>query len=136
MKKNGSILTNFNDVGRLIKGRMQEALPLSYGQCEVLRFVSEQGSPTMRDIAAHFRVAAPSATSFINELVRHGHIKRVTDPRDRRIVCVALTKKGVAQLRTIEDRRAKVLENVLSSLSKRDREELNRILATIIITNA
>ena len=130
--KAASTLTLFLDTGRMIRARMERALPLSFGQCETLRFISESGSPTMREIAAHFKITAPSATAIVEELARSGHVSRSAGLRDRREVRVTLTVKGGRVLKNVTERRARVLSEVLSPLSASDRHDLNRILIKIL----
>ena len=118
--------------GRLIRGKMEHALPLPFSQCEVLRLIAEQERPRMRDIAKHFKITAPSATSLVNELVRGGYIKRVSNHNDRRQVRLSLTHRGKKTLQGIVEKRLEVLQSVFLPLTKRDRNDLNTILEKIL----
>ena len=120
------------EVGRIIRGRMEKALPLPFGQCETLRFVGEAKEPSMQELARHFKIAAPSATSLVNELVRGGYVARSGNTRDRREVRLSLTRKGKQTLVSVVERRKKVLGTLLVSLAVRDHRDLNRILNKIL----
>jgi len=134
-KTNAATLALFLKTGRIIRARMERVLPLSFGQCEALRLVGEREGLAMRDIARHFKITAPSATSLVQELVRGGCLARRAGTRDRRQVHLALTRKGSAALRLAEARRTKVLSDVLRVLTERDRRQLNTILEKIIGAN-
>ena len=128
-----------SEFGRLMKSRMRQPdapdCP-SMPQVEVLQFVSERKSPTMRDLALYLKVKAPSATSLAGELVRAKLLSRVSGTADRRQVRLAITPKGAASLAKATARRKKVIGSLLSPLGERDRAEFNRILQTILSNNA
>jgi len=134
MKETSSTLTLFVQIGRLLKRKMALSLPrtASYGQFELMCLLEDKGELSMRDVAAHFKITAPSATSLVNELARMGFVARTGNAKDRRQVHISLTKKGTILVKKIASRRAKALGELFSSLSKADRSELNRILDTII----
>ena len=120
------------EMGRLMRSRMVGVMPLPSAQCETLWLISERERPSMRDIARHFKISAPSATSLASELARGGYLVRTSDAKDRRQVRLILTPKGRKTLRGVMERRKKVLESVLSVLSARDRADLARILSNIV----
>ena len=119
-------------VGRIIRGRMDTSLPLPYGQCEVLRFAAEADEPSMRDVATHFNIAAPSATAVVEHLVREGYVTRTGNKKDRRVVRLMLTTRGVTLSRRILKTRERVLKDVLSVLNKEDVSDLQRVLGKIV----
>ena len=128
-----------SEFGRLMKSRMREGnvsdCP-SLPQVEVLQFVSEQGNPTMRDLAMYLKVKAPSATSLVDELVQTQLLLRESDAADRRQVRLALTRKGMTSLATAVAQRKKVITSLLSPLETGDREQFNRLLQKILTYNA
>lgn len=132
MKETNATISLFLEAGRLIRSRMDRSMPLPFAQCELLRLVSEKDSPTMRDIARYFKIAAPSATSLVDELVRAGQLQRVRDAHDRRQVRVALTRKGREALKEVTARRKKVLAGIIAPLSIKDRGDFDRILSKIL----
>jgi DNA-binding MarR family transcriptional regulator len=122
----------FFEAGRIIRrGLDRDKAPLSHTQMEATRFVYERRTPSMRDLAVHLHIAAPSATSVVQELVAAGYARRASDPKDRRQVRLAITDKGVSALERTTLRRKAVLKKVLSHLSPRDHQDLQRILLKI-----
>lgn len=120
---------------RLIRARMRDQVCPSLPQLEVLHFVSENAAPTMRELAAHLKIAAPSATALADELVRAKLIARTQSPEDRRRVTLELTAQGKRELRSSIARREKIINQVLAPLSSRDRDEFNRLLQVLVSTN-
>jgi len=121
------------EFGRLIRSRMSAHPSPSLPQLEALHFIAPEHR-TMRALAAHLKVKAPSATALVAELARAGLITRSTGA-DRREVMLALTAKGTKVLRTSVARRAKVIHDILLPLPARDRKAFDRILRTIICSN-
>ena len=66
MKKNDfqELSTLFFEMRQTIRANLPDgqADPNAWMRCETLRFVSESEGPTMRELAKHLRVTAPSAT--------------------------------------------------------------------------
>jgi len=122
----------FTEVGKVIKSRMQESMPLPFSQYQTLSFVAERESPSMLDVAKYFKIRAPSATFLVDELVRAGQIERKANLKDRRKVELRLTAKGKKSFRVLEERRNKVLNSVFGTLNESDRKALNDILEKVV----
>src|ERR1700722_15203592 len=75
-----------------------QADPNAWMRCETLRFIAERDHPTMRQIAKHLRVTAPSATSLVRKLFSLGWIERKASGSDKRVVHVSLTARGQKEL--------------------------------------
>lgn len=121
------------NVGKIIRARVEHVLPISFTQAEALRLLGDKKSLTMRAIAAHFKIAAPSATAIVNELVRAEYVTRTENTKDRREVMLSLTTKGKAMLRSVSGNRKKIISEVLAVLSPHDRKQLDMILNKILI---
>ncbi|HEY6020884.1 MAG TPA: MarR family transcriptional regulator [Candidatus Paceibacterota bacterium] len=113
---------------------MTRLCPLPFAQCEILAFVAEHNSPTMREIAKHFNITAPSATSLVEGLVRHKMLTRAQDAQDRRAVRLVLTAAGKRTATTLAKRKATVLGGIINKLNDDDRRDLERILRRITST--
>jgi DNA-binding MarR family transcriptional regulator len=64
----------------------------------VLVLVDVHGPCAHRDLAVALDVAPATVTAVVDGLERRGHVTRVRDERDRRVVRVALTATGRARL--------------------------------------
>jgi DNA-binding MarR family transcriptional regulator len=123
------------EFGRLFRSQMRidPGCP-TMPQLEALQFVKEHETPSMRDIAGHLKVKAPSATSLISELVRSRMLVRRGDPNDRRQVRLHATERGTRELSRIFRRKRKIMESMLMRLDEHDRQELNRLLQKVLTT--
>ena len=136
MRSTDTAFSLFIGLGRLIKSRMHAHACPTLPQLETLDFIARTPhAPTMRELAGHLRIKAPSATVLVDELVRARLVVRAHGTLDKRAVGLALTAHGRRMLKQSTARREKVIGQLLKPLSARDRAALNRILARIIATN-
>ncbi|MEJ0002295.1 MAG: MarR family transcriptional regulator [bacterium] len=56
----------------------------SLAHFEVLKYIAEEGSPYMKDIAKRLHITPPSASTLIDALVKQGLVHRAQMPEDRR----------------------------------------------------
>ena len=84
------------------------------------------------DLASRLRISPRSVTEVVDGLVQAGLLERTPDPRDRRAVSLDLTAEGHAQVRAIQQSREQVAGTLFDTLSARDREQLQRILGSLV----
>lgn len=118
-------------LGRLMKAQMARRGSLPWAQFETLRFISEESSPTMHDIARYHGITAPSVTAHVSELVRAGYLTRLSDEKDRRTIRLNLTARGKRALTVNIEKRRKIIETLFKKLGENDRVAFNRILGKI-----
>src|SRR5690349_6388385 len=100
---------------------------LSMIQLQALIFLKHNPSAQMSDIATHFRIELPSATSLVNKLHEMELVERQTDDKDRRLVRIDLTNTGQTLLKDAMIERNKKIETLLSYVAESDKDELLRI---------
>jgi DNA-binding MarR family transcriptional regulator len=86
-----------HDVMRSILRRLQPALEaegISMGQFWGLHAISTLGPSSVNSVAHQLMVAPPTACANVDTLERAGLIERRRSVEDRRVVEVALTRKG------------------------------------------
>jgi DNA-binding MarR family transcriptional regulator len=132
MKTGVNTVSLLIEVGKVIRSRMERELPYSFSQCETLRVLHQEKSPTMRTVADYFKIAPPSATAIVSALVEADLVKRSENPADRRAVHLRLTDRGTGVLRTVTTRKKKIVAEILSVLPERDRKALDAILQKIL----
>jgi DNA-binding MarR family transcriptional regulator len=66
----------------------------------------------------------PHITVIVDKLIEEGYVERQSDPKDRRIVNILLTEKGLADF---EDIKKAISENLKSKLLKLSSQELNQL---------
>ncbi|MDP5226219.1 MULTISPECIES: MarR family winged helix-turn-helix transcriptional regulator [Arthrobacter] len=88
--------------------------------------------PRQRDVAAMLRIAPRSAAEVIAQLESEGLIVRAEDPMDGRAMLLAATAEGRELERRIWAVRAQRGEEYFSTLDAEDREQLKRLLDSLL----
>lgn len=103
---------------------------LTLAQYQVITLIAEKGECSQKTIANRLGVTGPTVVRIIDALERKGLVRRTRHERDRRIVQVALTERGVQTQRDCEQMHemkiasmlerlpANIAETLLSSLSE------------------
>ena len=100
-------------------------------QLFTLGFLNEKGESRMTDLARFMKVSTAAMTGVVDRLVRDAYILRVYDPKDRRIIKVKLTSKGVQLIKKINQQKRQMVINVFGEITQVEREEYLRILTRI-----
>lgn len=132
---NAKIIELMFEVGRLMKGNMgveSHFANLSMLQMQALLFLASNPNSTMSEIAKHFSIELPSATSLINKLHKQELIARQEDKEDRRKICIVLTEKGVELLKEGKKIRSQKMEAALSYLTDTDKQDMEKILEKVV----
>lgn len=79
------------------------------------------GPLRITELATMEGVSQPSMSGVVSSLERAGLVERQPDPRDRRVVLVALTDGGKALLQQRRESGVQMLCGLLDALSQRDR---------------
>lgn len=121
-------------ISRLMKEKMSfrnDLIHLSVLQIQTLVHLSQNEKVSMSDIAQHFLIELPSATSLINKLVDQDLVKRYEDQQDRRLVMITLTETGKIMFEQAMSQRKKKFEKILSYLSAKEKQDLLSIFKTL-----
>lgn len=132
---NTELLETIFEMSRVMKEKTEEALQktsLSVLQLHTLFYLRDHPDVQMNEIAKTLKIELPSATSLINKLVSVKFAQRSEDKKDRRIVRISLTPKGLKILDEAIKQRKKHIEKNLSYLSDSEKENLLLILKKMI----
>lgn len=130
------LLESFFTLSRLMKENMtydSRLLHLSMLQLQTLIYIKRNPKAQMSDIAAKFSIELPSATSLITKLTTLRLVQKTQDKKDKRIVRLALTKKGEDLLAAAIEKRNKKMDELLQYMSEEDKKSLLDILKRLII---
>ncbi|HJU51987.1 MAG TPA: MarR family transcriptional regulator [Acidimicrobiia bacterium] len=108
--------------------RSQEMGGLSLTEASCLAVIGRRGPMPLNEIATSEHLSAPSVTKTITRMEEAGLIDRLTDPTDRRVSLVTLSRKGRALLDQIRSRRNAFLLLRLQALSPSDLEAVEQAL--------
>lgn len=114
---------------KLTHGRVAAKLgkELSYSQLVTLHYIRDE-KPLMKDLADFLAITPPSATSFVDTLVKAGLAKRIFEAGDRRTVRIAIAKKGERYLKLGMDEAVKEMRSRLERLTAKEHQALANIL--------
>jgi DNA-binding MarR family transcriptional regulator len=116
-------------VGRLSRRMRQEStLGHSLTQIGILVTLDRHGPTTLGDLAQAERVAPPTITKAVANLVAEGLVEKVPDPDDGRVHRARLTPAGKTDLEAIRRQREAWLTTRLATLSPTDVDQLVAVL--------
>jgi DNA-binding MarR family transcriptional regulator len=107
--------------------KMKVTLP----QFVVMNILYTVGESKMTDISRSAGVTTAAMTGLVDRLVKYAYVKRSSDPKDRRIVKIALTGEGSMTVKKMLDHRKKVVMKIFGLVSEAERDEYLRILTNI-----
>jgi DNA-binding MarR family transcriptional regulator len=97
-----------------------DATGLSPARLSVLSVLVFGGARTLGQLAAAEQVTAPTMTRLVVALEADGLVRRRDDGKDRRVVWLHATRRGVKVLQEGRRRRVSALSRALAALSKRE----------------
>ncbi len=101
-------------------------------QIHSLALISAREGITMKELAHEMQVAPPSATSFINRMVKLKWVERMMDPNNRKLVRLKVTPFGREMVTQKMDEKKKYMRDILSLLSEQDQIDLERICTHLL----
>jgi DNA-binding MarR family transcriptional regulator len=101
------------------------------GAAACLVLLNSLGGTNISIIAESLRMSHSGAVRLVDRLEAEGLVKRRSGI-DKRSVSLHLTSKGKRRVRAINDARARAIEAHTGHLSKRDRNDLTRLLETML----
>ena len=105
---------------------------LTPSQYNVLRILRGAGQPLpILEIASRTITVVPGITGLIDRLEQAGFVNRVRCEQDRRVIYVALAKKGTRTLATLDAPLVSLHRKLLGHLSPAELKELIRLLEKV-----
>lgn len=100
-----------------------------YGPLSVL--LQADAPLPLGELAERVKCVRSNMTQLVDRLEADGLVKRTNDPADRRVVRAELTPVGRERAQNASRLVSQVESDFISSLSKEDREAIDRILAAL-----
>jgi DNA-binding MarR family transcriptional regulator len=101
---------------------------------KVMGILMRHGPLPMSKIGVWLGISKPNMTAIINKLIAEGRVERREDPKDRRIVEVALTAEGKKHMEQCWKEGRESVRVKLSALSDEEKDTLYKALEDIRIT--
>lgn len=112
---------------------------LSFPQYNILRVLesSDLGQNRISSVGKIMLVPGANMTGLAKRLERQKFILRKPDPNDERVTLLAITDKGKATLKLIEEEKDQAIDLILKDFSETDKNDLlNKIKILIKATTA
>lgn len=103
-------------------------LEMSRIHMDIMFILNRFGQLTMSDIANRLFVSKPYNTLLVDKLIELGLVERLPDPKDRRIINIRLTEKGIGYLNEFKKSNK---ENIKRRLSVLKPGELKQLLSSL-----
>jgi DNA-binding MarR family transcriptional regulator len=98
----------------------------------LLRLLDRAGPLSVGELASELGIATSSATAACKRLEKAGLLTRERQLDDERIVQVALTQQGRAQLDAWHQRKREALTQLLSVLDEHEQQELHQMIGRVL----
>lgn len=134
-----AVIGRVSRLSRLIDRRLAESFArfdLEPWMYDVLATLRRGGAPhelTAGELVARSMVTTGAITNRIDRLEQRGLVERAAVPGDRRKVIVRLTDAGRDLVDRVVAPHMEVEEEILAGLSPRQRDELVRLLRTLLL---
>ncbi|MFA5266560.1 MAG: MarR family transcriptional regulator [Methanoregula sp.] len=79
---------------------------------------------SMSELGKRLYMSKPYMTVLIDQLILNGHVQRIPDTTDRRVINIAITTEGKRHLKQAASRYKETVKNMLSELDSQDLEDL------------
>ena len=111
--------------------RQQGEADATPSMLSALSTIERHGPMTLSALAAHERVQPPTITTIVGRLESASLVQRETDPGDRRVSRISLSRAGARLLEAARSRKTAYLAKRLSRLDPEDRATLERAVAIL-----
>lgn len=121
-KINELLVSVYDDIGA-IESKSLKSGPLkdlSITEIHTIEAIGLSGTKSMSEIAAQLDITTGTLTTAIDKLIRKGYAERNRSYVDRRIVYIALTKKGKLAYKIHDGFHYKMVKNVVEDFSEEE----------------
>jgi DNA-binding MarR family transcriptional regulator len=125
-------LLRTNDQTGIVFSRLFRQHGLTSAQYNILRILRGEGKPLPSlEIAQRTVKVVPGITGLIDRLEKLGFVERERSQEDRRVVYVAITKKGLGVLSKIDRPLKAAHESLLGHMTRKEWRQLVRLLEKV-----
>ena len=124
-------------VGRLrraLRRSLRTAYPwerLPMARVALLHVLTDLGPSRVGELARAQRLAPNTVSELVQQLIDDGFAARTPDPRDRRASVIAVTPRGIGELRQWTEAHENRIGVALASLSTADQTAIRRAVAAL-----
>jgi MarR family transcriptional regulator, organic hydroperoxide resistance regulator len=122
-------------ISTIIKQKGREILtnyPITTPQFIALQWLLEEGDLTIGELSKKLHLAFSTTTDLVDRLEKNELVKRVRDPKDRRVVQIHLLEKGKIIIDEVIEKRQQYLQEVLQSFDDKQVQSLSVVLEQLL----
>jgi len=97
----------------------------------ILDLLKEKGSCKMGELAEMLHLTMSAVTGIVDRMIELSLVKRERSREDRRVVMVALLKKGDETAMRLREDRRKVTDKIFSALTESEKREYLKLLSKV-----
>lgn len=101
------------------------------GQAMCLLVLSGHDGVSQRELAEMMHLAAPTVTTMLQKMEKHGLVERRPDEQDQRLTRLSLTGAGRVMANELRDAQAAYVNETIGALSAEDQREFERLLGAV-----
>ncbi len=105
-------------------GSFTGKISLSKPELLIIDYLARQNELTMSQLAKALNIGLSTATGVVDRLVEKKLVGRIRDKKDRRVVRIALTKKGQELSRSYLEQKKEVFGRLIGTLSAKEQDVL------------
>ncbi|MEU0406396.1 MarR family transcriptional regulator [Streptomyces griseorubiginosus] len=125
-------------LARLVNVRLKDYFTqydMETWEFDVLATLRRSGQPlTAKALAGSIMIGSAALTNRIDRLVARGLVTRESVPGDRRSLHIALTDEGRELVDRVVEGHVQNQRKILAGLTPADREDLTRVLRTLLVS--
>lgn len=130
------IIQHWMEITRLLRRNMMSKgkatdVCMNPMQIHAMAIIAEHPNLTMKEFAQHLHISSPSATSFVDRLVKLQLVERVADEDNRKLVHLRMLSAGRTALDAAMKEHSVVMHDLFSLLSSEDQQVLARVLVNL-----
>ena len=112
----------FNDILQIEEQTIKEGVisDLSITEIHTIEAIGMYKKRTMSEVAQDLKITVGTLTTAINKLIKKGYVERSRIEEDRRVVLIALNKKGKLAYRLHEKFHNDMVSNSIESLTQQE----------------
>lgn len=124
---NGRLVINLRDISHTMRFLYEG----KGSQKRILMVLNDAGTITQRELTAELGIQPGSASEVIAKLERNGLVERALSSEDHRTADVSLTEEGKRQAEAALEQRIQRHEEMLSTLTQEEKEQLLALLEKV-----
>ena len=124
------LLTCTQMIERIVRSRLRERFSTTLPRFDLMAQLERHAEGLkMNELSRLLMVTGGNVTTIVDQLEKEGLVERLDEPADRRAFRIRLTRSGERMFADMAREHEEWVVGLLSGLSRRDQDELLRLLA-------